>query len=256
MATAPQTISSLTNYTFVIDDASTNLTLNYTFIAGNDTTSFYTPLILGDVTFEAWSSAVADTTSPTWSLNQTNSTINGSSTLFSLYWDDDTALEDLGQYIFSTNNTGIWANESAVNFTSTPEWANVTLTLNDTVGISIGWRMYVDDNAGNVNNTGVFSLTTTSAVADTCTCPGAGNSWEIDMEDYCNLTESCNLTTGNVTWIGSSGYFNCSAEFKLTNRDAPPSATIFYFSSGCNLIHLIIGLMFFIKRRKYEIGTI
>jgi len=54
LATDPQTISSLTNYTFVIDDASTNITLNYTFIAGNDTTSFYTPLILGDISVESF----------------------------------------------------------------------------------------------------------------------------------------------------------------------------------------------------------
>ena len=99
--------------------------------------------------------------------------ISNQSTLFSLYWNDDTALEDLGQYIFSTNNTGAWVNESAVNFTSTPQWANVTLTLNDTVGISIGWRMYADDNAGNVNDTEVFSLVTTKEEED-CWVVGDG----------------------------------------------------------------------------------
>lgn len=73
---------------------------------------------------------------------------------------------------------------------------------------------------------------------DTCTCPGAGNNWEVDMEDNCNLTEACNIGTGNLSWIGSSGFFNCSAQLNLTNRDAPPSGTTFYFSDGCEVIRL------------------
>ena len=133
-ATSPQVVVSGVNNTFTISGTSTNLTLNYTFIAGNDTTSFYSPIIEGDIKFEAWS----------------------------------------------------------------------------------------------------------SAVVDTCTCPGAGNSWEINMEDYCNLTTACTLTTGNLTFIGSFGYFNCSAQLNLTNDDAPPSGTTFYVWG--EVIHLIIGI--------------
>jgi len=103
-----------------------------------------------------------DTTSPTYSLNQTNSTAAGKSVKFSLYVNDDFGLESNGQYIFSTNNTGVWANDSAVNFTATPSWANVTKTLNSTLGISVGYRWYLTDNAGNSNNTGIFVLNTTT----------------------------------------------------------------------------------------------
>jgi hypothetical protein len=69
----------------------------------------------------------------------------------------------------------------------------------------------------------------------TCTCPGEGNNWEVDMEDMCTLSTPCNLGTGNLTWTGSSGYFNCSAQLNLTNRDAPPSGTTFYYSTGCEV---------------------
>ena len=89
------------------------------------------------------------------------------------------------------------------------------------------------------------------APEDTCTCPGAGENWEINMSHNCNLTTACNLTTGNITWIGTSGYFNCSAELKLTNRDAPPSSTIFYHSSGCELIRLVL-LIFFIPTTIFK----
>ena len=143
------------------------------------------------------------------------------------------------------------------NFTSTPSWANVTKVLNSTEGISIGYRWFADDNAGNINNTEIFILTITSAPTDTCTCSGAGENWEINMEDYCNLTEACTLTTGNLTWIGSSGYFNCSAQLNLTNRNSPPSGTTFYFSDGCEVIRLIIMLFIpatiFKKKRRLNI---
>ncbi len=76
---------------------------------------------------------------------------------------------------------------------------------------------------------------TEAAPSDSCTCAGAGNNWEVNMSHSCNLTSACTLTTGNLTWIGLSGFFNCSAQLNLTNRDAPISSTIFYYSSGCEV---------------------
>jgi len=152
-----QNITSDTNETFTINTEADFVFPDYKFLAGNDTTSFYTPLILGDVTFEAWSSAVADTTPPTWSLNQTNNTIANQSTNFSLQVNDETALHPKGQYIFSTNNSGVWDNDSLVMWTATPEWANVTKTLPANAGNRTDYRWYANDSAGNVNNTGVFT---------------------------------------------------------------------------------------------------
>ena len=107
------------------------------------------------------SSGASDTTPPTYSDNQTNQTLVGKSTVFAIKYDDDTALETDGGYIFSTNNTGTWVNESLVMWTSTPEWANVTKILNDTVSVIVGYRWYANDSAGNVNNTELFSVITT-----------------------------------------------------------------------------------------------
>lgn len=82
-----------------------------------------------------------------------------------------------------------------------------------------------------------YGINTTAPSGDTCTCPGSGNNWQVDMEDMCTLSTACDLGTGNLTWIGTSGYFNCSAELNLTRRSAPPSNTIFYFKSGCRINH-------------------
>jgi hypothetical protein len=44
-STPEQNVTNSTNYTFTVDDSTTNLTLNYTFYAGNQTTSWYSPLL-------------------------------------------------------------------------------------------------------------------------------------------------------------------------------------------------------------------
>jgi hypothetical protein len=99
---------------------------------------------------------------PTFSDNAHNNTLVGLLTEFSILWDDDTALNPAGQYIFSTNNTGVWVNDSAVNFTATPSSANVTKVLNSTPGETIGYRWYATDNSGKDNITEIFTLTTTA----------------------------------------------------------------------------------------------
>src|SRR5674536_894 len=62
---------------------------------------------------------------------------------------DNYALSPNGSYIFSTNNTGVWINDSAAFFTTTPFWVNVTKTLNSTVGTWVGYRWYFNDIVGN-----------------------------------------------------------------------------------------------------------
>jgi len=113
--------------------------------------------------------------------------------------------------------------------------------IDEETGVSDYLFFYSGEYTTNLSRRPYLSITYSEVIPeDTCTCAGAGNDWEVDMEDNCNLTEACTLTTGNLSWVGSSGYFNCSANLNLTNRDAPPSNTIFYFSDGCKIIHLII----------------
>ncbi len=105
----------------------------------------------------------SDTTLPTYSSAGHNATLINHSTLFYINYDDTVALNSNGQWIFATNNTGIWVNDSAINWTATPQWANVTKTLNATAGITVGYRWYANDNDGNWNNTSIYTLTTTAS---------------------------------------------------------------------------------------------
>jgi hypothetical protein len=109
-----------------------------------------------------WTSS-GDTTKPTYSSISTNTTLRAMPCSFNIYITDETALHPNGQYIFGCNTTGPWVNDTAANFTATPQWANVTShTLNDTVGIVVQYEWWFTDNAGNSNNTGVQSLTVTA----------------------------------------------------------------------------------------------
>lgn len=176
-------------------------------------------------------SEAGDTTKPTYSNNGYNTTTAGASVLFYLQYNDNTALHPDGQYIFSTNNTGAWVNESAVNFTATPNWANKSMTLNSTEGLSIGYRWYADDNAGNINNTGIFALTTTSA--DTCTCPGLATNWEINPSDNCQLNTDCNISTGNLTFTADAGNVYFNATITAFSIETPAAGQYFWTQSNC-----------------------
>ena len=104
--------------------------------------------------------AGGDSTPPTFSNVYVNETRAGQTINFSAKWSDSgDGLTPNGYYIFSTNNTGGWVNESIVVFTTTPDWANVTKTLNDTIGKMVSYQWYANDTAGNWGGTGIYNLT-------------------------------------------------------------------------------------------------
>ncbi len=144
----------------------------------------------------------ADEIKPTWSDNQTNETTVNTEVTFAIKYNDETALHPNGGYIFSTNNSGDWINDSLILFTSTPEWANVTKVLPSNVGNMTQYRWYANDSAGNVNNTEIFEVITTTA--DTCTYT-SGN-WDVDCSDDCSITSNVDLGGNDITIIGTGTF--------------------------------------------------
>ncbi len=67
---------------------------------------------------------------------------------------------------------------------------------------------------------------------DTCTCAGLNNNWEIDLSDFCNINDACDLGTGTLSFTGN-GFVNCNAKIETTNMGDPGSlGTININSSG------------------------
>jgi hypothetical protein len=67
-------------------------------------------------------------------------------------------------------------------------------------------------------------------VLDSCTCAGLNSNWEIDMSDYCNITSTCDLGTGNITWIGA-GETRFDATISLRNLQPPSTGQTLYIKS-------------------------
>ena len=103
-----------------------------------------------------------DTTPPAFSNPQTNETHSGKPCEFTLTWTDTGKLHPLGQYIFSTNNSGIWKNATLINFTSTPQTVTNITTLNNTEYL-VEWKYYASDNSSNwaVSDTYEVNVVTT-----------------------------------------------------------------------------------------------
>jgi hypothetical protein len=158
-------------------------------------------------TFEV---SFVDTTAPTYLNNQTNSTEAGSLALFSLLVNDDTAIETNGYYIFSTNNSGSWVNDSAFNFTANPEWANATKTLNSTVGLKIGYKWYLYDNVGNFNQTPIYELITTDSGKPSATTNSPLNQSYSTSEILFNVTATDALSSISSCVFSLDGLENVS----------------------------------------------
>lgn len=146
---------------------------------------------------------VNDVTVPTYQNDYVDNTGAGTPTDFSLYWSDNVGLSG---YVFSTNNTGTWANDSFASMSGSTAWSNVTKTLNNTIGFVVGWRVYSNDTSNNWNVTTIFTLTTTDAVLPTYS------------NIHSDVTNNTYLNLGTVIYLGAqwtdanlSQYMNTSA---------------------------------------------
>jgi hypothetical protein len=114
----------------------------------------------------------ADTQPPTYSALTTSTTIAGASCSFGITANDNVSLS---KYIFGTNNTGVWVNNTAVAFGGTPATVAAAKTLISVVGKKVGYRWYMNDTSNNWNNTGIRLLTTTGlTVTITASTPPGG----------------------------------------------------------------------------------
>jgi PGF-pre-PGF domain-containing protein len=140
---------------------------------------------------------------PAYSLFGVNTTLANSTAKFYSYWTDGTALHPTGGYIFSTNNTGSWINDTWTAFSTTPSWANLTKTLNETEGTVIGYRWYANDTSNNWNQTAIYSLTTnTSSIGLEIIYPTSNIN--ISQNNFFNYTINVTCLTGSCGEVNVS----------------------------------------------------
>lgn len=88
-----------------------------------------------------------------------SSTTVGRKIIFSTLWEDNHSLIG-GGYIFSTNNTGQWKNDSWSPFTSNPCWGNVTFVLNSNAAMVVGFREFANNSLNVWGDSGIYAITT------------------------------------------------------------------------------------------------
>ena len=132
----------------------------------------------------------SDTTAPTYTSLSTSTTVAGASSQFNSTWTDETGLATTGGYIFGTNNTGVFTNETWASFTANPQTVSVSKTLNATVGNVVQWQVWANDTSNNWNNTGLQSITLTDgsnpsfgSVTSNSTVAGAGALISVTVSD-------------------------------------------------------------------------
>lgn len=105
------------------------------------------------------------TPSPTFGNVAYSTTQAGASCQFTITWNSLSV--NVSGYIFSTNNTGTWVNDTWTS--SWYEWlnttsakANVTKTLNAAIGVTISFKWYCNDTNNVWGYTPIYSFVTTS----------------------------------------------------------------------------------------------
>jgi hypothetical protein len=150
-------------------------------------------------------------TMPTCSNIGVNSTVANSPCTFSCRWIDP---EGLATFIFATNNTGSWQNDSAVGLSGTVAWANVTKTLNSTLGTVVGYEWFANNTNDNWGSTGIQTLTTRALFHDvavtnvmsprTIVGQGYSTNLSVTVTDEGDFSENFNVTTyANTTTVAA-----------------------------------------------------
>jgi len=149
-----------------------------------------------------------DTTPPSPSNINTSSNHAGASCIFSVKWTDNMELEE---YIFGTNNTGHWVNETYTwSDGLTTAWSNVTKTLNNTEK-TIQWQIWACDTAGNWNSTGLQTLNLVTGLS-----VGWNNftAWSVDV-GHTLLEVNVSLHVDNINFTVVTFHYSNGTEISL-----------------------------------------
>ena len=124
-----------------------NYSANFSVTSNEDSTSYNLSV----------NCSVIDTIAPIWYNNITNDTAiyQGDVVQFNVTWNDT---GELNYSIFSTNLSGIWANDSRKPLNGKNAIASNISYINQTPGKTYGWQFFANDSSGNKNQTDIFTF--------------------------------------------------------------------------------------------------
>jgi peptidylprolyl isomerase len=135
-----------------------------------------------------------------YSTVSSSSTSAGSSCTFSVLWTDDV---NVSGYIFETNNTGVFVNDTWTPFSDfvsqTSAYARVTKALTSTIGNFVSWRFWANDTNNNWTAVSLQSFFVDSNKVLLVTSMG-----NITIELYDDMP----ITTGNFKNLVRTGVYD------------------------------------------------
>lgn len=146
-----------------------------------------------------------DTQAPTYSDTGHNSTLVSDPCMFYSKWTDETGLSG---YIFGTNNTGSWVNETWASLSGNPAWANVTKTLSSSIGVRVEYQFWCNDTSNNWNNTGILFLITTDEDAPTYSDVGKNSTQAETLCLFYTQWSNLELSGFIFSWNGTGSWTN------------------------------------------------
>ncbi|MBI4441318.1 hypothetical protein HY639_04060, partial [Candidatus Woesearchaeota archaeon] len=131
---------------------------------------------------------------PAWSNNVTNfTTITvGEVGIFNVTWTDNIGLSG---FIFSSNDSGGFVNQSFVRFSGTTNVSSVAYTIASSAFGTVGWRVYANDTSNNWNATAIFTF----GIADN-TPPF----WFNNVTNFTGVKQN-DTVLFNTTWSDDTG---------------------------------------------------
>ncbi|MEM5772357.1 MAG: hypothetical protein QXO65_02480, partial [Candidatus Aenigmatarchaeota archaeon] len=163
------------------------------------------------------------TTYPKYSNAGSNVTTTGigKSVLHYAYWQNSLGLSG---YIFSSNYSGSWQNNSFVQFSGRGNWSNVTMQA-PTIPGTYGWRIYANNSENNWNVTGIQILNVVNYPPQITLNLPANNTvfnniqninFNFTATDDINQTFSCSIyLDGNLNQTNSSVKNNTLTNFLI-----------------------------------------
>ena len=145
---------------------------------------------------------------------------------------------ELNYSIFSTNNSGSWANDTTI-ISGTTYRANSSRNISLAQGNYICWKYYANDSANSIQTSSeyCFTVQNTAPITPTAYYPADGKNYTnipyinysstdadgdtITYDIYINGSLNISTTTNVTDWNASDGYYNLT----VTARDSSDSST-------------------------------
>jgi hypothetical protein len=168
------------------------------------------------------------------------STVQSSSCTFYVSWGGSNLL---GGYIFGTNQTGHWENQTWNNTatgwggTGYEAWGNYTATLNDTVSLVVGWREWCNDSRELWGDTGILTFIITRTplfwnhTATESFTPQQTDTVSKTVQSSASLTYTSLLHQTSAFNVLSNVLESFSSSISKTVTEAMTKSSAFTFSS-------------------------